>query len=384
MIYFDQAATSFPKPEQVITAMTEALQNIGGNAGRGEHSITQKAEDIVRDTRKKAAALFGCSDYNKCLFFGNATIALNQAIKGINWQEGDHVITTSMEHNSIRRPLEYIKKQNHLDITYLNWDFNEKNLLESLENKITTRTKLIAVTHASNVTGGILPLEAILRIAKKHNILTLVDASQTAGHLPLNMKNQGIDLLVFPGHKGLLGPQGTGMLLVEKEIKLIPLLHGGTGRHSESSDQPEIWPEKYESGTLNIPAIAGLLAAFLHYETNETEIVSRETILINKLLAELKNIKNVDIYWPSNQVKRLPIIAFNIRNARSQEVAIALDAHYQIAVRAGLHCSPLAHQTLNTLEYGVVRASLNMYNTEDEIRMFIKAITEIADVYEDF
>ncbi|WP_368653491.1 aminotransferase class V-fold PLP-dependent enzyme [Ornithinibacillus sp. 4-3] len=382
MIYFDQAASSFPKPKEVVDQMIDVVTHLGANPGRGGHQLARKADMIINETRNKAAALFGCTNPKQCLFYPNATIALNQAIKGLNWQKGDHVIATSMEHNSLRRPLEYIRNNFGVDVSYIDWQENDEQFIQSFQQEIKENTKLIAITHASNVTGSLIPIDAILEIAHLKGILTLVDASQTAGHLPINMKKQGIDMLVFPGHKALLGPQGTGMLLVEGEVLLSPIHHGGTGNYSESIEQPEAWPEKYESGTLNTPGIAGLLAALKHYEKNKTEIVPRETILIQKLYNGLKQIHDVQVYWTDKQPKQIPIVAFNVKDISSQELSMILDSHYQIAVRGGLHCSPLAHQTLNTLEQGVVRASINMYNTEGEIEIFLQAIQQIIDAYE--
>lgn len=384
MIYFDQAASSFPKPPEVADAIVKAINEVGANPGRGSHKLAREANDIINTARQKVAKFIGCNDPKQIVFFSNATIALNQAIKGLNWEKGDHVITTSFEHNSVRRPLEYIKRIHDIHISYIDGKHNEESFIKEVNTSITDKTKLLIMTHASNVTGDILPLNDLINIAKHHGIITLVDASQTVGHLPINVEEQEIDMIAFPGHKGILGPQGTGVLVVRKQIDLVPLHHGGTGILSELIDQPSQWPDRFESGTLNTPGIAGLSAAIDAIGENKNINVPRETILINKLLKGMQNINGVTLYGPPTSAHRLPIVAFNIKNIPSQEVAMVLDSHYNIAVRAGLHCSPLTHETLQTVEQGVIRASLSRYNTEEEIDTFLQAIEEIVIAYDEF
>lgn len=381
MIYFDQAASSFPKPLEVTEAIIKVMKEVGANPGRSGHALAREASGIIQQTREKAAQLFGCSDPKKALFYSNATVALNQALKGLNWQEGDHIITTSVEHNSVRRPLQYLQDTYGVDVSYVPWEESKEQFLEKVAGEISRETKLMVITHASNVTGSVLPLEQLTQLAKERQLLTLVDASQTVGHLPVHMQDYGINMLAFPGHKGLLGPQGTGMLLVEGNIDLKPLYHGGTGSFSEERSQPEQWPERLESGTLNTPGIAGLYAALQVYEKEKDSIVSRETMLIEKLTTGLSKINGVNCLSPMAGQYRMPIASFNIIDAGSQEIAMILDSHYNIAVRAGLHCNPLAHQTLQTLDQGVVRASLNRCNTENEIDKFLYAVEEIATAY---
>ncbi|MEN1966539.1 aminotransferase class V-fold PLP-dependent enzyme [Lentibacillus sp. N15] len=383
MIYFDQAASSFPKPPEVVNAMVDVMENYSANPGRGGHRLARKASEIINQTREKAAALFGLQDPKRALFYYNATLALNQAIKGLPWKEGDHVIATSFEHNSIRRPLEYIKKTFGVSVTYIPWKGSSTAFVKDVQQAIQPATTLIAMTHASNVTGSVIPLQDIMDTAKTNGILTLVDASQTAGHLPINMQQTGIDMLAFPGHKGLLGPQGTGMLLVKKGVELEPIHHGGTGGFSDNPNQPDQWPERLESGTLNTPGIAGLYAAFTTYEQRKTDNVPRETLLANQLYRGLQHISGVKCYGPSEVEARMPIVAFNIMDVDSQEVATILDSHYDIAVRAGLHCSPLTHEMLETTDQGIVRASLGFCNSEGEVQEFLQAITEIAAAYDD-
>lgn len=381
MIYFDQAASSFPKPPQVSLAMAKAVDEIGANPGRGGHTLARKAADVIVKTREKAALLFGLSDPKMALFYPNATFALNQAIKGLPWNANDHIISTSFEHNSVRRPLEFLKRTYGVHVSFLQWTGNNDSYIASIEKEIKAETKLIAMSHGSNVTGSIIPIDEIMQLAKKHELVTLIDASQTAGHMPINMKKQGIDMLAFSGHKGLMGPQGTGMLLIEGNINLEPLHHGGTGTYSDSPEQPDQWPEKMESGTLNTPGIAGLYEAFLAYEKRMNENVPRETILATELARKLKAIPDIVCYTPDSEKLALPIVAFNLKDVDSQEIATILDSHYDIAVRAGLHCSPLTHEMLYTTKQGVIRASLGFYNTEEEVDTFVQAIEEIVSAY---
>ncbi|OZU89461.1 cysteine desulfurase [Virgibacillus indicus] len=383
MIYFDQAASSFPKPPEVGKELIKFIDGNGANPGRSGHALAREAAAVINQTREKAAELFGCSDPKQALFYSNATIALNQAIKGLPWNQGDHIIATSFEHNSIRRPLEFLKKNHGVEVSYIPWNDDSDQFVQMVKNEVRNETKLFAVTHASNVTGAMMPIDKISKIAKENKIITLVDASQTAGHQSIHMKKQGIDMLAFPGHKGLMGPQGTGMLLIEGEIELMPILHGGTGGFSENPDQPDKLPERLESGTLNTPGIAGLYAAFKAYEDRKTEIVPRETILIKKLLKGLKAMPDVTCYGPKEDQQRMAIAAFNIKNIDSQEIAMVLDSYYNIAVRAGLHCSPLTHDTLQTAEQGIVRVSLGIYNTEEEVETFLHAIEEITAAYKE-
>ncbi|GAA0437050.1 aminotransferase class V-fold PLP-dependent enzyme [Lentibacillus halophilus] len=382
MIYFDQAASSRPKPPEVGEAMVHALNSIGANPGRGSHLLAREAAQMIADTRERAARLFGSSDPRKALFFPNATAALNQAIKGINWSEGDHVIATVFEHNSIRRPLAYLQRKYGIKVTYVSGNDDTVSLENQLRESIRPETRLLALTHASNVTGTVLPVEHAATVASDHGIPVLLDASQTAGHLQINMREMGITMLAFPGHKGLLGPQGTGMLLMEGSMDLEPVQHGGTGSFSEEPENPQQWPEKFESGTLNTPGIAGLNAALNVYESDEHNNVPRETMLGRSLMKGLQAIDGITCYSPDKDHCQLPIAAFNVLDIPSQEIAMVLDAHYDIAVRAGLHCSPLTHDFLNTTQQGVIRASLSKYNTEEEINRFLEAIQEITASYQ--
>lgn len=382
MIYFDQAASSFPKPDSVGKSVLEAIQEYGANPGRGGHALSRRASSVIKDTRGLLANFFGSSDSKQVLFFQNATGALNQAIKGFPLEEGDHIISSSFEHNSVRRPLEELKRTNNINITYIRQEGNDPFSIEAFKQAITPKTKLITITHGSNVTGTILPIEEISKTAKEFGIKVLVDASQTAGILPLHMKNMNIDMLAFPGHKGLMGPQGTGVLIVEGNVNLRPILHGGTGSFSESPYQPEQWPERFESGTLNTPGIAGLKAGLEEViRLGLDEIVSRETFLINYCLEQLNQIDDIQIYKSSNEQQQLGVVSFTIGEIDSHEIAMILDEYYGIAVRAGVHCAPMIHENLGTLETGAIRVSVGPYNTKEEVDTFIQAMKEIRKGY---
>lgn len=377
MIYFDHAASSFPKPTEVVQAVSEALTDYSANPGRGNHALAEQAANVIREARQELADFFGLSNPNRVIFFQNATMALNQAILGFPFQRGDHVMTTTYEHNSVRRPLEACVKEKGNKVTYVSvrdGKFHEEEWSRALRDN----TKLIAVTHASNVTGELIPLEAISQFAKQHHIPLLVDASQTAGVLPIDMEEMGIDLLAFPGHKSLLGPQGTGVLLIREGIELNPLVYGGTGAHSESREQPKVLPYKFESGTLNTPGIAGLLAGLRVVKARTLEAIRKhESELANDCLRQLKAIDGIDVYGNAD----VGVIAFSITGVDSHEIAMILDQHYQIAVRAGLHCAPLTHEQLETIDTGLIRVSFGFMNTKEEVDTFIQAMKEIKQYY---
>ncbi|OZM56574.1 cysteine desulfurase [Lottiidibacillus patelloidae] len=380
MIYFDQAASTFPKPKSVIEAITHTLTNYSANPGRGNHKYARQTAAVIDEARKKVANFFGMKEVEKVIFYANATMALNQAIKGFPFQQGDHVVATSYEHNAVRRPLEYMKKENGITITYVSP--NESGLISEKEIKkaINHRTKCIVVTHGSNVTGAITPLKKISELAKRNNLVLIVDASQTAGVLPIDVNEMKIDFLAFTGHKGLLGPQGTGGLLINSDISLTPLIHGGTGNFAELDDQPSILPKRYESGTLNSAGIAGLSAGIRYVdEKGLVNIFEHEWNLTEYCLKKLSNIKDIEIYGPPIEEIRLAVIPFTLNGVDSQEIAIILDQHYNIAVRAGKQCAPLTHEAIGTASSGVVRVSFGISNTIEEIDTFIEAIIEIRD-----
>lgn len=380
IIYFDQAASSFPKPKAVAEAVAKAINEYGANPGRGGHQLANEAATVIYETRRKLAKLFGEKDPNNVIFCHNATHALNLGIKGFPFKKGDHVISTTYEHNSVRRPLEFLKQEKGIKVTYISSDQNGNIRKEQLINEILPETKLIVASHGSNLTGAIFPITMIGEVCKEKEIAFLVDASQTAGVLPIHMEEMNIDMLAFPGHKGLLGPQGTGALIISSKIELQPLFHGGTGSHSEQKEQPLDRPNRYESGTLNTPGIAGLSAGIDEVVRRGIDtIFEHEWQLTKYCLEKLQGISGVTVYGPELPTRRLAVIPFIIDGTDIQEIAMIFDQHYNVALRGGLHCSPLAHETIGTIEHGTLRASFGLYNTIEEIDQWIKMIKEIKE-----
>lgn len=378
MIYFDYAASSWPKPEGVVEAMMEAVQEYGANPGRGGHQMSLRASKSINHTRKLLAQLFKVKDPKNIIFFQNATGAINQAIKGLRWATGDQIIATMYEHNSVRRPLEYLRREYGVEIIYLQPDHNGHVDIERFNEVINPRTKLIVSTHVSNLTGTILPIKKIGKLAREHQIPFLVDASQSAGMLPIHVEEMCIDLLAFTGHKGLYGPQGTGGLYVAPEVDLVPLLHGGTGSQAEANDQPQARPERYEAGTLNTPGLAGLGVGVQFILDQGIETISNhEKKLTQYALAKLKEVKGIVVYGPDEGVERAPVIPLNLEGIDGQEVAYILDQHYSIATRAGMHCSPLGHQSIQTDQIGAIRISFGYFNQMEEIDQLVSALEEI-------
>jgi cysteine desulfurase family protein len=379
--YFDHAATSWPKPPAVLQAMNECLMEYAANPGRGSHQMAVKASRVLFETRKSAAKLFGVKNPNLISFALNTTQALNQAIKGY-LREGDHVICTSVEHNSVRRPLEYLKKTIHIDITYVKTDKLGNTKLVDVKEAFRNNTKLVIVNHSSNLLGTIQPVEEIGLLCKSRGVKLLLDAAQSAGVLPIDVEGMNIDMLAFPGHKGLLGPQGTGGLYVHSDLELEPILHGGTGSQSEAIEQPTVRPDRYEAGTQNAVGLAGLHAG-IQFVLEETvaRIHAKEWNQTQRLMEGLMEIEGVTILGPELGQNKTGIVSFNINNADSSEIAFILDQSFQIAVRSGHHCTPLAHEAVGTLQSGAVRASLGYFTTDEEVDVLIDAVKEISTQY---
>lgn len=377
MYYFDNAATTFPKPETVYDKVYEAMKEYGANPGRSGHKMALKANREVYDTRVLLSKFFNIKDAFNLIFTFNCTTALNMAIRG-TLKEGDHVITTSMEHNSVLRPVKHLESLG-VENTIVYADEDGYITKESIEKAIRTNTKMIAMTHVSNLTGTVMPIEEIGKLAKAKGILFLVDASQSAGVIPIDVDKMNIDFLAFPGHKGLLGPQGTGGLFVRDGLNTDTIIQGGTGSESYSIYQPEIMPDKFESGTLNMPGIVGLKEG-LNYilETGIENIRRKEEKLSCYFIEELRKIEGVRIYGHADAVQRAAVIPINILDMDSSEVSYILDDRYDICVRPGLHCAPLAHESIGTLEQGAVRFSFGPFNTEEEVEYSIRAIYEIT------
>ena len=356
IIYLDHAATSWPKPPEVIDAVVRAMEQDAANPGRGSHQMAVRASRVLFDTRKGLAKLFHVHNPNDIAFALNTTMALNTAIMGLV-QPGDHVIATAAEHNSVRRPLEYLKRTSSVEVTYVELNASGEMDVRQVEQAIQPNTKLVVVNHSSNLLGSIIDIAAIGEITRRKGVKLLVDAAQTAGLIDIDVEAMGIDMLAFPGHKGLLGPQGTGGLYIHPNLELEPLLHGGTGSQSESAEQPTVRPDRYEAGTQNTPGIAGLKAGIQHvlHETVQ-KIHTREWMLTQRLMEGLSAVNGVQILGPGLGRSRTGLVSFIIDGADPSETAFILDQHYKIAVRSGFHCTPLAHGTAGTLETGAVRA----------------------------
>lgn len=376
MIYLDNAATTFPKPEAVYDAMMDCMKNYCANPGRAGHKLAMKAAREIYDARENIAKLFNIDNPMNIVFTNNATDSLNLAIKGVV-NKGDHIITTSMEHNSVIRPIKALEKLG-IENTIVECDKEGFLDIKDLEKAIKPNTKLIVTTHASNVCGTLIDIKSISKIAKSNDILYLIDASQTAGVYDIDLKEICADMLAAPGHKGLLGPQGTGILYIREGLNLNILKEGGTGSKSEDLFQPEILPDKYESGTHNTPGIVGLNEGVKFiFKEGINKIKEHEENLCKYMLERLEEVPNIKIYGPKDASKRASVISINIGNIDSGEITYLLDNEYDIATRSGIHCAPMAHKTLGTLEQGAVRFSIGYFNTKEEIDRTIEALKKI-------
>ena len=377
MIYLDSAATSYHKPDGVARAVAEAISHMG-NPGRGAHEASLDASRVVYGTREKMAGLFGVEEASQIVFTANSTESLNIAIQGLV-DPGDHVITTVMEHNSVLRPL-YLCQQRGVSLTILPFSAAGTVTPEAIEAVIRSNTRMIVCTHGSNLTGDLNDLEAIGRVCKKHHLLFVVDASQTAGVFPIQMDSMNIDVLCFTGHKSLMGPQGTGGMCVRKGVRIRPLLVGGSGIDSYSKIHPQVMPTALEAGTLNAHGIAGLSAALDFIKKVTPDVIrQREEELTRRFVRQIKSIPGVKLYGNYEQFPRAPILSLNILDYDSGEIADALAQDYGIMTRAGAHCAPLMHETLGTKSQGAVRFSFSYFNTEEEIDQAANAIRELAE-----
>ena len=376
MIYFDNAATTMRKPECVVQAVTEAMCSLG-NSGRGIHGGALSASRIIYDTRAALAGLFGAESPERIAFTANSTQALNTAIKGI-LKPGDHVITTALEHNSVLRPL-YEMEDVGVRLTILPADPVGNIRYEDFEKEIRPNTKAIVTTHGSNLTGNLLDIGRIGEMASRHGLIYIVDASQTAGVFDIDVQKQHIDILCFTGHKGLLGPQGTGGIYVREGVEITPLLSGGSGVQTYLRSHPLQMPVLLEAGTLNGHGIAGLGAAIRYLrETGLDTIRAKEQELMTAFYEAVREIPGITVYGDFSSRNRCAIVSLNIRDYDSGEVSDALSEQYGIATRPGAHCAPLMHKALGTVEQGAVRFSFSHYNTKEEIEIAVSALRELA------
>ncbi|MFC0210935.1 aminotransferase class V-fold PLP-dependent enzyme [Paenibacillus chartarius] len=380
-IYLDHAASSWPKPPEVVKAVTDAIQHHTANPGRGSHRMALEASRIIFEARKEVAGLLGVRNPNDIAFTANTTEALNLAIKGIV-KEGDHVICTSVEHNSVRRPLEYLRRTKNVQVSYIRTDAYGQLEVKEVEKACQANTSLIVCTHSSNLLGSILPVADIAEVCKRRGIRLLVDAAQTLGAYPVHAGRLGADMIAFPGHKGLLGPQGTGGLYISPELLLEPLLHGGTGSQSEAVDQPTVRPDRYEAGTQNVVGLAGLRAGAAYVRSVGVENIHRHDMeLTQSLMAGLLEIEGVAVLGPKIGQTKTGIVSFLIEGVDSAQAAFQLDREFGIAVRAGFHCTPLAHETMGTGQTGAIRASVGYSTTTEETRALLEAVAHIARTY---
>lgn len=376
MIYLDNAATTLHKPQQVIDAVVHAMQSMG-NCARGTHEEALDAARTVYDARVRLASLFDCPRVDHVAFTANSTEALNIAINGLI-DPGDHVISTDLEHNSVLRPLYRLEAEHGAELSFVPADKLGNVDYADFERLMKPNTRAVVCTNASNLTGTVLDIERIAKTAHSHGALVIVDASQTAGCWPIDMKKMGIDVLCFTGHKGLMGPQGTGGICVKEGIEIRPFKVGGSGVQSYSRTHPAEYPTRLEAGTLNGHGIAGLgAAAKFISETGVENIHAKERSLMLRFYEGVKNIEGVTVYGDFTKDKTA-IVALNIRDYESGEVSYELSQGYGIATRPGAHCAPRMHKALGTAEVGAVRFSFSFYNTEEEIDEAVRAVAELA------
>ena len=377
-IYLDNAATSFPKPPAVCAAIDGVLRTAAANPGRGGHRMAVEAARVVAQARQWLATLINAPEPRQVVFTLNGTEALNLALRGL-LRPGDHVITSRMEHNSVARPLRRLERDG-VEVTRVAADGQGRVDPADIAAAFRPNTRLVALTHASNVCGTVLPITEVGRHCCERNVRFLVDAAQTAGIFPIDVQEQEIDLLAMPGHKGLLGPTGTGALYLAPGLVLEPLRYGGTGSQSESEEQPDLLPDRYESGTVNTVGIAGLGAGVQFIlETGVETICAREQGLVARLLQGLAAIEGVRLYGPPPGEHRAAVVSFNIGQWDPNDAAAVLDESFGIACRPGLHCAPLAHETLGTLPNGTIRFSPGYFTPDEEIDTALAAVRRLAE-----
>jgi cysteine desulfurase family protein len=379
LIYFDNAATTFPKPGETLDAMARCLRDAGGSPGRSGHRLSIEAGRILFTARESLAGLFGVSDPLRIVLTKNATEALNIAICGL-LKPGDHVVTSGMEHNSVMRPLCALSAAG-VELTVIACSAAGELDPADVARAVRKDTRAIILTHASNVTGTIMPVAAVGRIARERDVLFCVDAAQTAGALPIDVQAMRIDLLAFTGHKSLFGPQGTGGLYVREglEKEILPIMRGGTGSRSELEEQPDFMPDCYESGTPNTVGIAGLDAGVAYIATRGiASIRAHEERLTGLFLAGIENIEGVIVYGLRDPARQMPVVSLGIRGMDPAAASLALDERFRIMTRPGLHCAPAAHRTIGSYPVGTIRFSFGFFNTEEQVGRALEAVCELA------
>ncbi|MBE6774854.1 MAG: aminotransferase class V-fold PLP-dependent enzyme [Ruminococcaceae bacterium] len=378
MIYLDNGATTYPKPCSVSESVMNALRFTAGSPGRGGHSQTIKAGETVYRTREIIAEMFSCESEN-VIFTDNCTTSLNTAIKGV-CKKGDRVLTSSLEHNSVLRPLEKLREKGIISFGIFRVSpQNDEETLEGIRSLMSLKPKAIVCTFASNVFGTVLPIERIGRLCRESDVIFIVDGAQAAGSIKIDMKKMNIDILCLPGHKGLYGPMGTGLMLLSGRVMPEELTQGGTGSYSMDEKQPHSVPDRYESGTLNFPGIAGLYSGvrFIRSCGGEDAVHGKEMELIDILESDLSAVRHIRLYPEMKSALRSPILSFNVDGFHSEEVSSLLDK-CGVAVRAGYHCAKLAHESYGTSEIGCVRVTPGFFNTKKDIKNFVFYCNKIA------
>lgn len=380
MPYLDNAATSWPKPEQVRRAVQDWLENGSGSPGRGSHAFAQRAGEIISQTRRRLARFFKAPDENRIVFCASATDALNLALKGL-LEQGDHVLISAMEHNSVLRPLRGLERERGIRLEIVPCDSAGRLDPDEVVQRMNKKTRLVVVSHASNVTGTVQPVAVIGKQVREQGAYFLLDAAQTAGLLPVDMQAMNADLLVFSGHKGLLGLQGTGVLLIGERIRsLRPWREGGTGFNSLAEEQPQDWPERFEAGTPNVPGILSLGEglAFLE-EQGMAAVRAKEMQLFRQLWQGLHDLDKLQLYGPPPGEERISILSCSIQGWEPEDIGEMLNYNHELQVRVGLHCAPLAHRTIGTLPLGTVRLSPGYFSSQQDIAQAAAAVRTIAE-----
>lgn len=381
-IYADNAATSFPKPPEVLEAMRRYAEELGASAGRGAYREAVETGELVADCRRRAARLIHAADARQIVFTLNCTEALNLAIKGL-LQPGDHVVTSAMDHNSVLRPLAALQAQRGIAVTHVRADA-ATGLVDPADMlaAVTPQTRLVALAHASNVTGTLQDAGAVGRELRKRGVPFLVDAAQTLGHLPIDVNDLGIDLLAAPGHKGLMGPLGTGFLYIRPglENQMSPLVEGGTGSVSEEPTQPTFMPDRFESGSHNAIGLAGLAAALKWIEGRTIKALHEHDLALSRrFLEEITDCEGLTVYGPTDPPQRVAVFGLRVAGFDPAELSAALDADFGILSRSGIQCAPLAHETIGTLATGgTTRLSFGAFNSLDDVSRCTAALRELA------
>ena len=377
-LYFDNAATSWPKPPAVVKSLDVYQRRVGASAGRGAYPRAQASGDILAGCRTALAKLVNAPDPQRVIFTLNCSDALNLAIHGLPWKRGDRALVTPFEHNSVLRPLHALKARVGISIDVMPVDADGRVLLDKLPRALRPRTRLIACVHASNVTGVIQPVSDVGAFARRKGILFLVDAAQSAGALPLEMARMKIDLLAFPGHKGLLGPLGTGVLVLANGVDLDPLRQGGTGSVSEAEVQPEFYPDRLETGSHNAPGILGLWEGVKYVsDRGVSSIRQHERALLDQFLQGLSSISSVRLFGPSESAQRAPVVSLRWRDEDPRRTAGRLWERGRVMVRAGLHCAPWAHKQIGTFPQGTFRFSFGPFVTSKQIDQALAALRKL-------